>query len=340
MEMMKNFLAAILICLPLAVPARDPEGMLTYSLPRTVIRLTVTAEKEVFHAGPYARYAAKYLGNEARGESSVRWTVRQVDAVCLTEADPQARYSLSSAGASASLMSLSAQGLVAVEGGSPAAAAWSFPASKDADFHARGVTTNLREASTTLYGGLLKDDGGIAEIQQQITVSKSLEDRARDAAAMIVNLRNKRIQILTGDTDAAYYSGEALGAAVQGLEKLENEYLSMFYGYPDVTVQHMTFDVIPSESSKSQTYVAFRVSDTEGLVAASELSGKPYLLELSPEPLSEPQAQDRARKAPEVFYRIPAACDVRLTDGVSTLFRSRFLVYQLGVQSSLPIVTK
>ena len=49
----------------------DPEGSLVYSLPFTSVRLEVKAQKESFFAGPYAKYAQKYLGIDARQKDAV-----------------------------------------------------------------------------------------------------------------------------------------------------------------------------------------------------------------------------------------------------------------------------
>ena len=69
--------AVAMMTIPLTVSAQknsDPEGFVTYSLPSTVITLEVEAVQEKFHAGPYARFAEKYLGIKARqkDETSVR----------------------------------------------------------------------------------------------------------------------------------------------------------------------------------------------------------------------------------------------------------------------------
>ena len=44
-----------------AQKTQDPEGSLTYCLPSTVLTLEVEAVQEKFFAGPYAKYAEKYL---------------------------------------------------------------------------------------------------------------------------------------------------------------------------------------------------------------------------------------------------------------------------------------
>ena len=74
--------AVAMMTIPLTVSAQknsDPEGFVTYSLPSTVITLEVEAVQEKFHAGPYARFAEKYLGIKARqkDETSVRLTDRK-----------------------------------------------------------------------------------------------------------------------------------------------------------------------------------------------------------------------------------------------------------------------
>ena len=62
----------------LSLRAQDPEGALVYALPQTVISIQVEAVREDFHAGPYARYAQKYLGVDARQADAVTYTVSSV----------------------------------------------------------------------------------------------------------------------------------------------------------------------------------------------------------------------------------------------------------------------
>lgn len=63
-----GFIAALMLFSAAASAQRkaDPEGYLTYSLPSTVISIDVEAVQEKFYAGPYARYAEKYLGIKPR----------------------------------------------------------------------------------------------------------------------------------------------------------------------------------------------------------------------------------------------------------------------------------
>ena len=70
------------------------------------------------------------------------------------------------------------------------------------------------------------------------------------------------------------------------------------------------------------------------------LSGKPVLMEIIPQPFQQIEhTEDGKAKKPAVlaYYRIPAVCTVKLTDGVNLLLQSRVPVYQLGQESSIPV---
>ena len=76
----------------------QPSGVVIYSLPSTSIMLTVTAEKETFVAGPYAQFAQKYMGSEARTEDAVTYTLKSIDMAPYLEADPSTRIALNISG--------------------------------------------------------------------------------------------------------------------------------------------------------------------------------------------------------------------------------------------------
>ncbi len=314
--------------------AQDPEGALVYALPQTVISIEVEAVREDFHAGPYARFAQKYLGVDARQSDQVSYTVAGVTLNSYTEADPARRFTVVPGKGMPSFLSLTAQGLVSVSGGTDGGTQWRFTADQKGDFADRGVGSNLSSASTTLYRSVA---GRTVGVQQEMVVSKSPEDRAKEAADMISRLRRSRIDIITGDTDATY-SGEAMGAAIGEISRLEQEYLSLFLGYSDFQTQRMNYEIIPVAGAQ-QRYVAFRVSENDGLVSADNVSGKPYLLELQPQELSA-AVGGAGSKGNLAHYRVPAICTVKLSDGVNVLLQTRIPVYQLGVESTFPINSK
>lgn len=341
---MKSLLRTIVTAgmfLPVALLAEndsDPVGGVVYSLPSTVVNIEVDAVLEKFYAGPYAKYAEKYLGLDVRQADESACHVTDVRMSTSVEADMNRRYVISAPGGKldAAFLKMSSSGLVAFGNAGSEDVVWRFPVSKEADFSAKGISSNLTSEAAVLYKNGKKSKVGV---QQNMLVAKTLEQKAEEAAEMILDIRAKRFQIVVGDTDATY-SGEALGAAVAELTRLEEEYLVLFTGYSEFQQQKLTYDVVPDASLESQRYIAFRISDTEGLVAADNLSGKPVVLELVPQNIAdlEPVSEKESKKikAPLFYYSIPAVCNVRLTDGMKVLYQGRFPVYQLGKVSSMP----
>jgi hypothetical protein len=308
-----------------------------------VVTLEVEAVQEKFYAGPYAKYAEKYLGMKVRQKDETTYQLNQIKMVPFVEADLSKRYTLSVSKGSvdASFLKFSASGLVAFAdaqvGGETQ---WRFPKRTSGDFSGKGVSSNLTSESTTLYRNSKTESAyNKVAVQQNMVVEKSMEQKAAETAEMILRLRKQRLQIVTGDTDATY-SGEAMGAAISEITRLEEEYMTLFTGYSEFQTQNMRFEVVPEAGLESQMYVAFRLSDTAGLVPADNLSGKPIVMEITSQPFAEPAVSAellKNQKEVEAYYRIPAVCTVKLMDGANLLLQSRMPIYQLGRESSLPV---
>ena len=322
-----------------AAGAQESSAIISYALPRTVLTFEVKATQTIFYAGPYARYAQKYLGIQAGLDDKTTFAISEVALKSASEADQSKRYSISLNSASRTpFFQMTAQGLIAGQSeASQKESGWAFPAGSQQDFAAKGLPANLTSASNTLY-----DKTGGMVVQQSLVVEKSLEKKAQEVAEMIFKIRDNKYKILVGDTDATY-SGEAMKATIDELTKMEENYLTLFTGYSETRSQSASFELVPTPDAKSQVYVAFRLSDSEGLVAADNMAGKPYFAELVPESIAEAPKIEPAKNQKldqQIIYRIPAVCSVRLTDGVSTLLQSRIPVYQLGIDETYPIYTK
>ena len=342
----KLILALALMALPVAASAQkksDPEGFLTYSLPSTTIVLEVEAVQEKFYVGPYARYAEKYLGIKARQKDETTFQLTEIKITPLVEADQTKRYTtnVKKGQIDATFLKLSSVGLISFSDAKFGdESVWRFPTETQGDFSGKGVSSNLTSQSATLYRS---DNSASAydkvSVQQDMLVEKTPEQRAAETANMILKLRKQRLQIVTGDTDATY-SGEAMGTAIGEITRLEEEYMMLFTGYSEYQTQTMRFEVVPQADKTDQMYIAFRLSDTSGLVPADNLSGKPVIMEIVPQEFADPTVSEvEVKNAKEVlaYYRIPAICTVKLMDGANLLLQSRMPVYQLGRESSLPV---
>lgn len=347
-----------------AQQSSDPEGYLNYSLPKTVLVLEVEAVQVNFYAGPYAAYAEKYLGITVPQEDKQTYQLKSVKMTPYVEPDNSRRYSVNipKGDLKGTFWKLTPTGLVSfADARFGDEAMWRFPVAGKGDFSDKGVLSNLTSDSANLYHNN-DDEAKYAEIliQQGSVVEKSLDKRASEAAQKILTAREEKYKIVVGDTDATY-SGEALQAAIDELTRMEKEYLLLFTGYTETQMQKARFDVVPQEGEQ-QKYIAFRISDSEGLVPADNLSGRPIVLEIVAEQFAKTDVKVEEEKTAaeaaaleettgkpvkvkqpvekrevKVYYRLPATCTVNVKNGVNLLLQSRVPVYQLGQESSLPV---
>lgn len=305
----------------------------TYALPSTTLKVQVEVQQEEFFSGPYASYARKFLNMDVRSRDAVTSTVTAVDIIPTVEADNQALYTCDAE--NANLLAMSAQGLVALQNKADAdRTAWRFPAPATASFPG-SVTSPAKEETRISYKSVQTEDAVVqVPVEHQVKTAKTLEDKAAEAADMILSVRKDRLNIVSGNTDASY-SGEAMGAALRELDRIEQEYMALFQGYTVKTTYTATFDVIPEASQGVQRYVAFRLTDN-GPVADGK-AGVPYYIELEPEKMIFPEdnAGKKSKVAP-LHYRIPAICRVRLTRDGQRLLETRIPVFQLGTETTFP----
>ncbi|MDR3236733.1 MAG: DUF4831 family protein [Prevotellaceae bacterium] len=321
-----------------------PQGVVVYALPSTSVQLQVEAVCEVFTAGPYAKFAPKYLGIEAQAENKDIYSLKSVNVVPFVEADASQTYTaaLKDGKSSANFLAVTAVGLVALfENNASVPIPWRFASNvREAGFDNRGYVSNLATTTTTFYKTVKTDTGfERVPVQQSQVVEKSVERRAEETANMIYSLRKKRIDLLTGDVDNLP-AGDAMRAVLEEITRLEDAYVSLFTGKSSFDVQTMTFDVTPNALQPKQLYIAFRFSDTQGLLSPANLAGRPIMLELTPEKevsAMPSNASDVDKKGTRIHYRIPAVVQARVLDGQTTLWQTRFPVYQLGSIMTVPI---
>ena len=321
-----------------------PDGAVVYSLPMTTLSIDVEVEKEVFTAGPYSRFAAKYLGISARLEDEVLYRISKMVVLPYLEPDPEHSYMVNLTGIKnpvVNFVHFTTQGLIVLaDSYLGKEEKMRFALREKADFIDKGTSSTFTQEQVTFYRAEASASGiNRVAVPQNQTVEKSLERRAEEAASLIFHLRSKRVDIITGETDATF-SGAALGDAVREITRLEEEYLSLFLGKSTFATQNMQFDIQPVASQNRQTYIAFRLSDSEGLVPASNVGGRPILLELAADetPHSLPSVvPDAGKSTTKLFYRKPLAMHLSILDGQEILVQSRLLVYQLGQTLSFPI---
>ena len=336
MEMKRILIAAAVCCLCQVLSAQEN----VYFLPATTITLEVEAEQETFFAGPYAAFAKKLLNIDVRISDEVTSRVLSATIIPKVEADQKTAQPLEAVDIP-ELMELSAQGLVSFGDKAEAQTTWRFLPPIRGDFSDKSISSEGKEVKRIVYKTIPTDTAFVrVPVEQIFMETKTIEDKAREAANLVLSLRQQRMDIASGNTDATF-SGAALADALKELRALEEEYLTLFRGYSQVRTVSASFDVIPQAGLKNQRYLAFRTDPERGLVSNGR--GTPYYIELEPEALAKEEAsQDKKKgssKTAQIRYRIPMVCRLTLTEDGRPLVETRVPIYQLGREASYPVKT-
>jgi hypothetical protein len=309
------------------------EGVI-YSLPRTGIRVKVKAVKESFIPGPYAAYADQLLGiKNVKTRPAVNWIIEDVDIDVFSEPDPDQVFK--AMGAGAGLVSLSADGCIAGINTSSANI-------KKAEVVTNNVGQKNKSGDNSLFQYFTDSPLYIAgdSTNNFRPVKLPDEQKISKAAQRILESRRLQFEIAAGLVDEFHPDGEAYKVSLEELKKIENDYLSLFAGKSTYDKESFGFDYVPKSGGKSEAI--FRISEENGIVPATDLSGKPVMVEFETD-------KDLAQKVSGmvksdnpnaghygVYYRIPGKATVKLINNMNVISTARVTVAQFGAVAPVP----
>ncbi len=299
---------------------KNNEYGLTYELPTTKVRIYATALKTVKKAGPFWKYAKKYLGTtDVVTADSQTWTLTGVSLVSYGVPDPSQQYLMQfKSGQAPFIMKTADNLLLAIN------------------------SENTLPTEPTLHTSqgketVLDNNNYISSLSADILASESLSKRAELAAQQIYKIRQSRTDYVTGEADTMP-DGAALKIIMQQLDEQEAALTAMFVGTTTTSTASTAFGFNPGTEDVTNA-VAFRVSDVNGLVDKNDLSGEPVYLTMrvlnrGKLPVNE---KGETKKLPKdaVIYRIPGKAQFTLTYNGKQMATTDFDLAQLGVDFGL-----
>ena len=190
----------------------------------------------------------------------------------------------------------------------------------------------------------------------------SLEQAAERAAEQIYALRTARLELITAELGDGVY-GAGLESALREIDRLEKEYMELFFGKRVVTYSHQRYyiTVKPAEFEKIEpvepaellepvakklgkkpteevapqpepkmlpaSYIVARFNSKEGLLEADNLAGDIIMLTINPAEMSYPESNVKG----DVFYRYANNAEVMLSLGHDEVIAKRVLpIYEFG----------
>ncbi len=317
-------LAIIIPCLTQAQTITEGESVLFYSLPKTEFVINVTVELVTEKPGIFYQYSERFLAtSDVITADKKFYRLKDISIEPRTVRDPERTYQITPNKKSlATYITVNDEGMLCGINVAP---------TKIIKESKKTLTEN--QASKRINQKLLP-------LSEEYMLAGSTVKMAEGAAKQIYRIRDNRIDLLSGDVDNMPTDGASLKAVMAEMEAQEKQLTELFTG--TTTVETVTQTVIYTPTSAVSDKVAFRFSSLQGVVAADDLSGEPYYLNISYKPIKT-EAPEKPKKLKkdevEVFTILPVSANVKFDDGDKILFEDTLTLPQLGVLVPIPFDT-
>ena len=294
-------------------PGINAEGV-TYFLPRTLIEISLEAEKEEYIPGEFSDYANKFLRVQGISNSPYTiWNIKGMTIKTVGTRDPQKGYTIKLKDKSiASLVELSEEGVLL---------SINQPVSQKPYTPSNDDTPKEKDINPKDF------------LSEEILSATSTAKMAELVAKEIYNIRESRNAILRGQIDNMPKDGEALKIILANLDEQENALVAMFKGKTSTQKEKRTF-VLSPDSIDIEKNVLFRFSSKLGVVDADDLSGAPIYYSIKditdlPQPIVDKKA--KKVKGPQgVVYNTPGKALLKIYNNKEVFYEEELSVGQYG----------
>lgn len=292
---------------------------ITYTLPKTVIKVTVNATKTSTTAGVYGPYAEKYLGlTDVATSDRTTWEINSITLEGVAAADTTRTFHIDfSEKGGLPEFYFSEEGTLLSVNRAPEVAK---PA----------VTPKKAEEAKKLT--LKATDVMSEEILKAGSKAKQAELTARE----IFSIRESRKNLLKGDVDNMPADGASFQLVLDNLDAQEQALLSLFVGVSTVETVDRVFEYVPTANVKNE--VMFRFSRFDGCLDSDDLLGEPYYLTIN---ILEDNRMAAAPADPKkklgIAFNVPGKASVKLIYKNEAIVENTLQFGQFGHVEQLPV---
>ena len=287
---------------------------LVYTLPRTEIRIRLTATRQTRHAGPYYQYAKKYLGNgNVVMEDAEIWSITSAELLSYGVPDPEKRYLMQLKPGATTFMSVADNGMLL------------------------SINTETEQADMSPCPTDTKANPGpgvrdyLKYVDQDFTSSQSSAKQAEMLASSLMDVRDAYLSLTRGTADNMPTDGHQLDLMLSSLRDQELSLTRAFTGMTETEVITRDFTFSPQTEGRD---ILCRLSDFSGFVGKDDYSGDPVYITLRLVSEAELPVDNNGeeKKLPKdaVAYAIPATMEVTVSFAGDTLADQQMQMAQFG----------
>lgn len=298
---------------------------IVYSLPQTALRVDVKIIKEVKIKGPFAEYAEKLLG--LKNVITLNQTSYKIADITINPEnipDTANQYLIRKS----SFLKCRSSHFNFNQFGNISGINLRQRAIKDTINASNTFVLNAENVNYPNFFKLYADASQIEKIDtvyepvrmdtimmskpiiKRTLITKTIQQRAEEAADYILKFRLKRYELITATQEIAY-SKEAFEFMNNQLIKMENDYLELFTGITQTKNFEFSTEIIPNESQKNSIVPLFGFSAEKGVESLTEPSTDQYSLTFTTNLIgAKDTIPAKARTA--IPYRNPEITTVKL----------------------------
>ena len=165
--------------------------------------------------------------------------------------------------------------------------------------------------------------GDEVAVDRLSAAEQNLESAAKSAADKIYELRTARQEIILGEFGDGVY-GAGLEAALREIDRLESEYLKLFYGVRTLSTKHHRLHLPVSADAPSS--VIARFNSEEGLLQKDNIAGDIIMVTITPSAMSYPASEEKGT----VAYRYANNATVVVSLAQQKLASRVLPIYEFG----------
>jgi hypothetical protein len=299
-----------------------PKNSVTYFLPQTQLQISVFWKKSIIKPAPFANYAKRLLALEnVITQEKTEYKITEVEIYYSMIEDSAKYYAVEINPKSV------AYKLGYSENGIIRSVNYSDTWVKNAFLPVLATTQNFDDNDTITFD--------YSCLSQDAIQATSVAKTAELAAKQIFEIRENRMDLLSGNSETKL-EGEALALVINRLDRAEESLLTLFTGKTATIRFGKTFEYVPKIDETEE--ILFRFSPLLGVVDKDDLSGRPIIIEVKPNLVSESLSAENIKKTKTygIFYNVCGSGEFSIFDGRKLLQSTELQVPQFGYTKFLP----
>jgi hypothetical protein len=317
-----------------------------YALPQTVVSVSIEITRTVFKKGPYAEFASEYLGisDASRSDSSYS-EISKINVTSYREADPEQYFVVDSKQKDldeSQFVQLKNEGLIIDAAGFKDQYKNLIFSGQKTDH--QGLSYNdlsyesfFSEKMDTVYKTVKTDSTykRIPMLKKQVE-RETLEEKAEEAADLIFKTRERRMKLVAGEFDFIP-DGQSLQICINQLDKIENDYLSLFLGRTFKEVKTYGYDFTPHANQTDEQETLCYFSTEMGISSSIATNSLPLSLKISKIQTNSPleklshKTSNVAKFSDQIIYRIPNLAELEVVLDKTKLLDNKIYIDQYGI---------